>query len=66
MAAESKQKYSYICLQNYFRFSGSHLGLFPLAVSSHSDVHSTVGILDHQNIGIAVEIWLQSRLQAEI
>ena len=42
------------------------LDYFPLPVSSHSDVHSTVGLLDPQNIGIAVEISLLSRLQADI
>jgi hypothetical protein len=42
------------------------LDYFPLPVSSHSDVHSIIGLLDHKNIGIADEIWLQSRLQAEI
>ena len=42
------------------------LDYFPLPVSSHSDVHSTVGLLDPQNIGIAVEISLLSGLQADI
>jgi hypothetical protein len=42
------------------------LDYFSLPVHLHSDVRSTVGLLDHQNIGIAVEILLQSRLQAKI
>ncbi len=42
------------------------LDYLPLPVRLHSDVRSTVGLLDPENMGIAVEISLLSRLQAEI
>ena len=60
------RKTHFLARRSTSRSAAAILDYFPLPVSSRSEVLSTIELLDPQNIGIAIEIWLLSHLHADL